>query len=296
MRRKNSTTGVWSSAATEIAVGLPFLDRERESRRIEEAVRGKASLMISGPAGVGKTALVLNVLRRLPPKLASQCLYLPGFKDLQDMLHKLVRALYGRKDPNLRQQLHAEGVTVLSFESWLKSLSTSRLKGTLYRAVERGDNRVLLDHPLPLSHAVAKVIKELFWMRNTPVFLLVRDTDTGRADQFARFFYWGPRERMTVPPLSIETATELLKACIERFGLSKFDLEEFREEVLELSGGVPGAVVKMCALAADPRYQYGSRIKTKLVHIDYLMSGEPLKLSKRDYPFRHKPQIIPQRH
>ncbi len=295
MRRKNSTTGIWSSAATELAMGLPFLDREREARRIEEALRGKASLMISGPVGIGKTALMLNVLRRLPPKLASQCLYLPGFKDLRDMLHKLVRALYDRKDQNLRQQLHAEGVTVLSFEPWLKSLSSSRLKGTLYRAVERGDYRVFIDHPPPLTHAIAKVIKELFWMRDTPVFLLVRDTDTGRADQFARFFYWGPRERMIVPPLSIETSTELLEACIERFGLSRFDLKEFREEVLELSGGVPGAIVKMCALAADPRYQYGSRIKTKLVHIDYLMSGEPLKLSKRNYPNDPKPQITPQR-
>ena len=295
MRHKNDGTGILSCGASGDARAVPFLDRERESRRIEEALRGKASLMISGPAGIGKTAVMLNVLRRLPPKLASQCFYLPGFKDLQDLLHKLVRALYDRKDQNLRQQLHAEGVTVLRFESWLKSLSTSRLKGTLYRAVERGDYRVLLDHPPPLTHAVAKVIKELFWMRDTPVFLLVRDTDTGRADQFARFFYWGPRERMTVPPLSIETATELLEACIERFGLSKFDLKEFREEVLELSGGIPGAIVKMCALAADPRYQYGSRIKTKLVHIDYLMSGEPLKLSKRNYPYRHKPQIIPQR-
>ncbi len=79
----------------------------------------------------------------------------------------------------------------------------------------------------------------------------------------------------------MEVAAELLEACLKRLGLSRFDLEEFRKKVLELSGGVPGAMVKMCELSADPRYQNGSRIKTKLVHIDYLMSGQLFKPSRR---------------
>jgi hypothetical protein len=41
-----------------------------------------------------------------------------------------------------------------------------------------------------------------------------------------------------------------------------------------LSKRVPGAIVKMCALAADPQYQKGLRIKTKSVYIEYLMSGQ----------------------
>ncbi|MGO8817988.1 MAG: hypothetical protein ACLQVG_25365, partial [Terriglobia bacterium] len=69
---------------------------------------------------------------------------------------------------------------------------------------------------------------------------------------------------------------ELLENCIERFGLSRLDLTDFREEALELSKRVPGAIVKMCAMAADPRYQYGSRIKMKSVYIDYLMTGQGL--------------------
>lgn len=295
MRRESDITRIANKSLSHFARSAPFLDRERESRRIEEALREKTSMMICGPAGVGKTALTLNVLRCLPAKLACRCIYLQGFKDLQDLLQRLIQALYNRRDSTLRQQLHAEGVTVLSFEGWLKTLSSSRLRGTLYRIVERGEYRVILDHPPPLSHAIAKVIKELFWMRNTPVYLLVGDTKGNRLDQCARFFYWGPRERMTVPPLSVEKATELLEACIERFGLSTFDLEEFRGEVLDLGRGIPGAIVKMCELAADPRYHFGSRIKTKLVHIDYLMSGEPLKLSKRNYPNHPKPQITPQR-
>jgi GTPase SAR1 family protein len=259
---------------------LPFfVDRESEALRLEEAILKRQSLVICGPAGIGKTALVSEVIRHLPAEFGARCLYLKGMKDLQDMLRQLIRGLYEVKDPNLRQQLHIEGVSVLTFEAWVKALSTSRLRGTLYRTVERGDYRVFLDHVPPLTHAVAKVIKELFWMRNTPAYLLMRDGVEHRIDQFSHFFYWGDRERLALEPLPADAAADLLERCIERFGLAQFDLVDFREEILDLSKRVPGAIVKMCALAADPRYRYGSRIKTKSLYIDYLMGGQNLTLS-----------------
>jgi len=259
--------------------GLPvFVDRESEARRLDEAVRKRESLMICGPAGIGKSALVSKVIHRLPPDLAARCLCLRGMKDFQDLLRQLVRGLYDLNDPNLRHQLHAEGISVLTFEAWLKTLSSSRLKGTLYRTVERGDYRVFLDHLPPLTQAVAKVIKELFWMRSTPVYIVLSDTVEYRIEQFSHFFYWGDRERLALQPLPAGAALELLENCIERFGLSRLELEDFREEILKLSKQIPGAIVKMCMLAADPRYQYESRIKVKSVYIDYLMSGHNLRL------------------
>jgi hypothetical protein len=263
--------------AGAIAPGLPlFVDRESESRRLDEAIRKRTSLMICGPAGIGKTALVSTVIRRLPPDLAARCLHLRGVKDFQDLLRQMVQALYDLKDPNLRQQLHAEGISVLTFDAWLKALSSSRLRGTLYHTVERGDYRVFLDHLPPLTRAVAKVIKELFWMRKTPVYLLIRDELQQHLYRFYNFFYWGDRERLALQPLPAQAAAELLESCIERFGLSRLDLTDFREEALELSKRVPGAIVKMCTLAADPRYQYESRVKIKSVYIDYLLNGHDL--------------------
>jgi hypothetical protein len=259
---------------------LPFLDRERESRRIEEALLKKKNLLISGPAGIGKTALLQHVIGRVPAALANKCLYLETFKDLRDLLRKLIRAVYQARSPQLRRELHSLGVSRANLDAWLKSLSTSRLKGTLYRAAEGGDYRVVLDHVPPLTHANAKVVKELFWMRETPVYLLMRDDSEDRIAQLTRFFYWGEEERLTLGPLPPQSARRLMENCIRTFGLAGFDLEQLREEVLAFSKCVPGAIVKMCALAADPRYQYGERIKTKLVHIDYLMSRRHLKPSE----------------
>ncbi len=273
MRQKVESASRWGHGTSGQGRGIRFFDRERESHRIEEALRKKESMMISGPADIGKTALMLNVVRNLPGDLAGKCLYLAGFKDLQNLLRNLIKVLQEARSPGLLQQLKAEGVSSVNFEIWLKSLPSARLKGILYRAVQSGDYRVILDHVPLLTHARAKIIKELFWMRDTPVYLLMRDDQEFRIAQFARFFYWSDRQCLTLGPLPETSACELLEGCIERFGLSSFDLEGFREEVLSLSGGVPGAIVKMCALAADERYQYGRRIKTKLVHIDYLMSG-----------------------
>lgn len=253
-----------------------FVNRENEVRRLNNAIRDRKNLVVCGPAGIGKTALVSRVIYRLAPESKLRCLYLPCMKDPQDMLRQLIRLLYDMQDLNLRRQLHAEGASVLNFEDWLTRLPSSAMKGLLYRTVEQGDYRVFLDHLPQLTLPVAKIIKELFWMRNTPVYLLVRDEMEQHLCRFYSFFYWGERERLMLPPLPPQSAADLLEGCISRFGLSELDLSNFREEALELSKRVPGAIVKMCALAADPHYQYGSRIKVKSVYIDFLMSGQGL--------------------
>jgi hypothetical protein len=273
MRRMDNTSKRWGVGGMAQDDAICFFGREHDVRRIEEALGKKESMMISGPADIGKTSLMKHVLRGLPQNVASRCLYLANFKDLRDLLRKLLTALYQARNPALRRQLHAEGVSSANFEVWLKAKPSPQLKGALYRSVEHSDYRVILDHVPPLTYGVAKVIKELFWMRDTPVFLLVRDNPEDRIDQFSHFFYWGRRQRLLLAPLSKPVAGEVLERCIRRFGLAHLDLDEFREEVLELSGCAPGAIVKMCAMAADKRYQFGLRIKTKLIHIDYLMSG-----------------------
>lgn len=276
MGRKDRKTKRRTTTDTAQDEAICFLDREREARRIEEGLAKKESMMLSGPADIGKTSLIKRVVRGLPKDVRSQCLYVAGFKDLHDLLKKLLKAFYQTRNPNLCLRLHAEGVSAANFEVWLKAMPSPRLKGALYRAVEHSDYRVILDHVPPLTHAVAKVIKELFWMRETAIYLLVRDGPDDRIDQFSHFFYWSRQQRLVLGPLPKPVAAEMLERCIRRFELTTFELGEFRKAVLDLSGCVPGAIVKICAMAADKRYQYGSRIKTKLVHIDYLMNGSSL--------------------
>lgn len=83
--------------------------------------------------------------------------------------------------------------------------------------------------------------------------------------------FWNDRMRLHVGALPVTSARELVEWCIGRFGLAGLDLDGFREDILEFSGMLPGAILRMCAAASDRRYQFDGRIKTKLLHVDYLM-------------------------
>jgi hypothetical protein len=263
------------SSRTELLADIPLVDREDEAFRLHDAILRREGLMISGPAGIGKTALLLKVLSELPLATARHCFYLSGVDGARPLLRWLIQQLYESDDTTLRRQLHGEGIRVTTFKRWLKRQPTSRLKGAVYRSMEKRSYWVFLDHMPPLTHAEAKIVRELLWMRKTPVFLLARgptERDVGHVGNV----YWRSRQQLSLGPLPARKGRELLECCIRKLGLEKVDLADFREQVLRLSGLVPGTIVRMCHLAQAPEYRFGSRLKTKLIHIDCLMSGAQL--------------------
>lgn len=83
--------------------------------------------------------------------------------------------------------------------------------------------------------------------------------------------YWNDQQRLHVGSLPLAEAYRLLDWAIQKFGLAQFDLDGFREDILEFSGLLPGAILRMCEAAMDSHYHFDGRIKTKLLHVDYLM-------------------------
>ncbi len=249
-----------------------LLGREAELRRLREAIRKRESVLIWGPADAGKTTLVGRALEQLPEDIERRCIYLDGAASLQDLLRQVATRMYEAGDPHVRGRWRADGAEESSFNRWLRRQSSLRLRGILYRAAEQNHYWLFLDHLPPLSHAVARLVKEFIWRCKTPVYLAARGF-TQKEIGYAWSLYWTDRYRIGLEPLSANAARELLEMCIRRFCLFSLELGGFRKEVLRLSGRLPGAIVKMCALAAMPRYRYSGQIKTKLVHIDYLMGA-----------------------
>jgi hypothetical protein len=135
-----------------------------------------------------------------------------------------------------------------------------------------GDYRFFVDHFPPATHNMARLMKEIMYRCETPVYLIAR----GMSQQeigYAWSLYWNDSLRLRLGALRERHARELLELCIRDYGLNSLDLEGFREDVLRLSGLLPGSILKMSRLAADSRYHYGDRIKLKLVHVDYLMQS-----------------------
>jgi hypothetical protein len=253
--------------------GEIWVDRKDESKRLLEAIRARESLLIWGPADVGKAALMRKVIGELPLDRRRACLFWSGPASVQDVLRHFVRQMFASGNPLVSAKVSADGYREIDFERWVRKQSSGRLRVIVRAALLQDNFWLFVDHMPPFSHPMARLVKELIWRCETPVYLLARGytpIEVGAAWSL----YWTGKYRLPLAPLSVAHASKLLWACIRRFGVNCCERADFHREVLHLSGRLPGAIVKMCSMAALPKYQYEGRIKTKLLRVDYLMSRQ----------------------
>ena len=247
-----------------------LIGRESELSRLKNAIRNRESLLIWGLTGAGKTSLIKAATEQLSKHENQSCVFWTGTATGRQLVQHLVGKLYEAGDAFVQKKVHADGAGRGSLGSWLNRQSTMRLRGILFTTAGQGEYRFFLDHlPLPGPKTV-RMMKEFIFRCKTPVYL-TGEGFTQREIGYAWSLYWTDEYRIHLGPLTEGAARELLEMCISKFRLDALDLDGFREEILHLSERLPGAIVKMCELAADPRYHYGEQIKTKLVHVDYVM-------------------------
>jgi hypothetical protein len=247
-----------------------LIGRESEMRRLQTALRKRQSQLIWGAADAGKTLLITRALSDLSEVERRKCICWTGAASRRQLVEHLIRGLYLAGDPLVRKKVHADRSGDATLTRWIGEQSGLRLRGILFTAAEQGEYRFFVDHLPPASHTIAHLIKDLMYRTKTPVYLTGHGYSQGEIG-YAWSLYWTHEYRIPLGPLSEAPARELLEMCIQRFGLGALDLGGFREDVLHLSGHLPGSIVKMCELAADPRYHYGDQVKVKLLHVDYLM-------------------------
>jgi hypothetical protein len=244
--------------------------RKEELRQLRAAIQHRESRLVYGPMDAGKTSLLQAAIAGLHELERRTCIWWTGPATGRELISGLLRGVYSAGDPFVRKKIQADGPAGDPMDRWLAWQSALRLRGILFTACERGAYRFFLDHFPPPTHNMARLLKELMYRCRTPIYLAARgctQSDIG----YAWSLYWNEGLRIHLGPLPERVARELLENCIHRFGLASLDLEDFRDEILRLSGHWPGSMVKMCELAAGARYHYGDQIKTKLVHVDYLL-------------------------
>ena len=220
----------------------------------------------------GKTALVKASISELPGAERRKCVYGAGTATGRELISYFVGQLYVKGDSYVRKKVHADGASDASLYRWLNRQSSLRLRGILFTASTAGDYRFFVDHFPPPTRNMAHLMKEIMCRCETPVYLIARGMSQQEVG-YAWGLYWNESLRLQLGPLHEKHARELLEFCIRDFGLNLLDLEDFRKEVLRLSGLLPGAISKMSRLATDSRYRFGDRIKIKLVHVDYLLQS-----------------------
>ena len=257
-------------------IGAPsdvIVGREQEMRRLRTAILNRVSQLIWGQPDAGKTFVIQRVIAGLSEGDQRKCIYWTGRATGRQLIGHFLRGLYVAGDPLVRRRVHADRAGEFTLDRWINRQSLLRLRGILYSATEHGDYRFFVDHLPAPTHKMAHFLKEIMYRCKTPVYFTGHGYSQGEIGN-AWSLYWTDEYRIRLEPLTEAVARELLETCIHRFGLNLLDLEGFREEILHFSGRLPGAIVKMCKLAADPRYHYHDQVKVKLVHVDYLMQGD----------------------
>jgi hypothetical protein len=143
----------------------------------------------------------------------------------------------------------------------------------LFRSLAAARYCVIADDTERWSHSAGRLLYDIAYRGETPVILLARGYRANEIGRATRLF-WHDGQRIPLAALSHSDAQRLLELSVSAFHLAQRDLSDFEHDVLLASGMLPGAIVKMCALASEPAYQYGSRIKMKLVRTDYLMNRD----------------------
>jgi len=251
------------------ATGPLFLGRETELARLEQAIRKRESLLIWGSPDSGKSVLVSQAIARLPLKEARWCIRAKGNGSPQDILRSIAEGF--AEDPLFKAKFRADTGYGASFSHWVRTQTSLRLRGLLYSAAKEGQYRIFLEDLAAMTHMLARIAKEVMWNQATPIYAIARGfsyTEVGNAVQL----YWNDRLRLHVGALPSHAAKELLEFSIRQNGLSRFDLEGFREDILAFSGMLPGAIVRMCEAATRSHYHFEGRIKTRLLHVDYLVN------------------------
>ena len=254
-----------------------LIGREEELRRLHAAIRRRESLLIWGATDAGKSALIKTALAELPEGEQRNCVYWTGAARGRQLLSYFLAQLYRAGDSLVQRKVRVDGAGNASLDRWLQKQSSLRLRGIFFTASTRGKYRFFLDHFPCATHNMARLMKEIMYRCETPIYLAARGYSQSEIG-YAWSLYWNDKLRLHLGPLTERAARRLLETCVRKFGFASRGSEDFREDILRLSGHLPGSIVKMCELAADSKYHCGDQIKTKLVHIDYLMRTNLLDL------------------
>jgi hypothetical protein len=240
---------------------MEIFKRAEESQAIEQRLSRNKSFLLHGPAGVGKTVILLSVLEKMPAVL-----YCPNSGSIQGVFRSMAQGLLGRSDPRVQRACrNLEGI---------RAKSAVSLKGIVMDALREGSYSIVLDHVDRPSQNFAGSVREIMGWCSAPVVAVARSShmeDTG----FLQDLYSDRRDRYELRNFEMATARQFADTMVERSGLSASNMNEFLGKVLEFSEGNPGAILSLLQMAKYPKYRTDDHIKITPLYIDFRMNWSP---------------------
>jgi hypothetical protein len=243
---------------------LPVVGLLRERQALADSIRRGESLLILGPGGSGKTAIVRSALES--ELRGKAVVHVPEFGALHDLLVIIARELLESGHKRFRQSVRS---AIGDWELWLAHQTSVHLKGLLWTALEHEPTPIILDGVKGAGHQTYRFLQRLYFARGMTLIATARDHL--HLGEMARLF-WDPGRTRHMQPLSDSEGLQLFEAAVDHFRLRGLCLDDFREKVLDSAKGNPGQILEMCRFASDPMYVTGGRhIKFAPLRIDVMM-------------------------
>ena len=237
-----------------------IVGRDQELSRLRDRLHQRKSLLIHGPAGVGKTLLLKYVLSGSPTFL-----YCERSPSAQAVFRQLATQLWKSDDPRLKTFCGSGGVNEI------KSASAANVKGLVTEALRESCHTVVIDHISRPAPAFSASIRTVIGWCNTPIVAVARSAHMEDVGALHPLFP-DRGDRFELKNFDPETARRFIDEVLSRNGPQADNLSEFRAKVLAYSQGNPGVIVSMINMAKMPKYSSNGRIKMAPLYIDFRLT------------------------
>jgi hypothetical protein len=240
-------------------VSAAVFARQAELAALREHLAARKSLLLHGPAGVGKT-LLLSVIY---PEFRA-VLYCPQNATPQEIYRNLAAALLASGNQTLARTFPGGMVEA-------QKKTAVALRGIVRGILNDSNYVIVLDHLVRPSQSVAASIRELKVNCSVPVVAVSRSQHMEDAG-FVLPLFPERREKLALRNFDRKTAAEFAARCAQWQGLAAANLQQFLDAIVDYSDGNPGAIQQMVSLAQQPKYAHGDSVKIAPLYIDYKLT------------------------
>lgn len=224
-----------------------LIGREQECRLLDELMRRRKNIFVLGEEGVGKTAIVGNVLAACAMK---NVLYSKRSPTLKETMVNMIESVRGGKD--------------------LQKKNILSLKKICYQLLDENPKYAVLDH---IEWVEPKFYGFLTYLveRKLPFVIVTRRPDKKSIGHLWMGLY--DFEKLEIKNFDQAKAGELIDYYASRLDLKIAAAVDFKKEVFHVSKGNPKIIKELCCLAHDEKYRAKGHMDVRLMDWDRRMNS-----------------------
>jgi hypothetical protein len=219
-----------------------LIGRDPECRLLDDLIRQRKNILMVGPEGVGKSAVVDHVLAGGAIK---NVLYSKSSASLKETLANMAEFALGSK--NLHQK------NILS------------LKKICYQLLESIPDYAILDH---MAWVAPKFYGFLTYLKEQKITFIIATRSSDKKDIGHLWMGLYDFERLEIKNLDQAGTGQLIYYCAQSLDLKLPEATHFKNEVFKISKGNPKIIKELCRLAREEKYRPEGHIDVKLIDLD----------------------------